>query len=216
MRPLVAVPVGENIKNKHLAMRLSQLLAIDSFSAELEQYPTSGSLAAKWLTDIANDGLIDGSVVVDLGAGNGILGLGAALLGAKHVVLLECQAQAAAIARLNAIQIGDECNATIEVKEARLSDWPRGMESDLVIMNPPWGFQTKGADRVFIEAALSSPAESIHLLHSQRATHPAAMANDAGWNSELRFDSEFSLPANMAHHTKNSAKTMASVWRFTR
>ena len=77
------------IRTKHLAMRLSQLVELDEFSPILEQYQTEGQLAARWLSTINSESPLDGMKVVDIGAGNGILGLGAALLGASKVTLIE-------------------------------------------------------------------------------------------------------------------------------
>ena len=52
---------------------------------ELEQYQTEGDLAALWLAQIdAHDGL-RGKTVLDLGAGNGILGHGAQLRCKSHI-----------------------------------------------------------------------------------------------------------------------------------
>ena len=77
--------VGECMRQRHLAMRLSSLEPHPCQSVELEQYPTEGNLAAAWLTKIdLGDGLA-GKHVLDLGAGNGVLGIGAAFLGAKPV-----------------------------------------------------------------------------------------------------------------------------------
>ena len=48
----------------------------------MEQYTTSGDIAASWLAQIAAFGdLSTDSSIADLGAGNGILGIGAALMG---------------------------------------------------------------------------------------------------------------------------------------
>ena len=56
----------------------------------MEQYTTSGDIAASWLAQIAAFGdLSTDSSIADLGAGNGILGIGAALMGVSQVVLVE-------------------------------------------------------------------------------------------------------------------------------
>ena len=60
-----------------MAMILSGLEPHPSNSVELEQYTTDGDLASRWLSDIAAFGdLSEGCAVADLGAGNGVLGLG--------------------------------------------------------------------------------------------------------------------------------------------
>jgi predicted RNA methylase len=204
------------IRTKHLAMRLSGLPRVAELSPHLEQYQTEGDLAARWLTDINSDNSLVGARVVDLGAGNGILALGALLLGANHATLIEVDPQAVKIAETYGREIAVETGSTIEVIEAELKGWPQGLGADVVIMNPPWGYQSKGADRVFIEAALASPAKTIHLVHSAQATHPPEMAEQAGWEVEKRFSAEFRLPASMAHHSHRTTSTRATFWRFKR
>ena len=71
-------------------MLLSGLLPHPCDSVELEQYTTDGDLAARWLADIsAFDDLTEGCTVADLGAGNGVLGLGALAMGAGRAILVE-------------------------------------------------------------------------------------------------------------------------------
>ncbi len=78
------------MRQRHLAMRLSSLVPHPCQSVELEQYPTEGNLAAAWLTKIDLGDGFEGKHVLDLGAGNGILGIGAAFLKARHVTMVEC------------------------------------------------------------------------------------------------------------------------------
>ena len=154
--------------------------------------------------------------VVDIGAGNGILGLGAALLGASKVTLIEVDKQAVEIAKENSDAIAIETGCKIEVVEQKVVRWPDNLDADIIIMNPPWGFQSKGSDRILIEAALKSPAKIIHILHSADVKHPQAMAEELGWDVELKFVADFRLPMNMSHHTRNNHVTSAGFWCFKR
>ena len=52
---------------------------------ELEQYPTPPDIAAHMLLAAAEEGDIEGKLIADLGCGGGVLGIGAALLGAERV-----------------------------------------------------------------------------------------------------------------------------------
>ena len=89
------------MRQRHLAMRLSSLQPHPCQSVELEQYPTEGNLAAAWLTKIhLGDGFAD-KHVLDLGAGNGVLGIGAAFLGAKHVTMVECDSSSVEVLENN-------------------------------------------------------------------------------------------------------------------
>ena len=88
-------------------MLLSGLEPHLSNSVELEQYSTDGDLAARWLTDIAAFGdLSEGCTVADLGAGNGVLGLGALAMGAGRAILVEADEAACNVAKSNAEPMG--------------------------------------------------------------------------------------------------------------
>ena len=89
------------MRQRHLAMRLSSLHPHPCHSVELEQYPTEGNLAAAWLTKINLGDGFSGKRVLDLGAGNGVLGIGAAFLGAKHVTMVECDEDTVEILQQN-------------------------------------------------------------------------------------------------------------------
>ena len=62
---------------RHLAMSLSKLLPHPCEDVDLEQYSTDGNVASNFISSIISFGdLSSDSVVGDLGAGNGILGIG--------------------------------------------------------------------------------------------------------------------------------------------
>ena len=90
---------------KQLEVKLSQLKPAVSLQAVLEQYTTPLTIAAEvlWFAYMHND--IKGKVVADLGCGNGILGLGAGLLGAQMVIFLDSDKASLDIARMNAQSI---------------------------------------------------------------------------------------------------------------
>ena len=140
------------MKVRRLAMLLSSLSEHRSGSVELEQYSTDGDLAARWLADIASYGdLAEGSTVADLGAGNGVLGLGALAMGAGRAILVEVDQAACDVARSNAESMS--LTDSVQVIHITLGSDPVDLSSaDVVISNPPWGRQTPRADRPFIEA----------------------------------------------------------------
>ena len=145
-------------------MLLSGLVPHTCDSVELEQYSTDGNLAARWLTDIAAFGdLSEGCTVADLGAGNGVLGLGALAMGAGGAILVEADQAACDVAKSNAESTGFA--DSVEVIRAKLgSDSVDLSSADVVISNPPWGRQTPRADRPFLEAMIAAETPA-HLLH---------------------------------------------------
>ena len=199
---------------RRLAMLLSGLVPHTCDSVELEQYSTDGNLAARWLTDIAAFGdLSEGCTVADLGAGNGVLGLGALAMGAGRAILVETDQAACDVAKSNAESTGFA--DSVEVIRAKLgSDSVDLSSADVVISNPPWGRQTPRADRPFLEAMIAT-ATPTHLLHSAEATHIQPLFEDAGWSTERYGEADFALPAVYSHHSRQRGRTRAAFWRLT-
>tara|TARA_Y100001980_G_C14379736_1_gene182127 strand:- start:8 stop:622 length:615 start_codon:yes stop_codon:yes gene_type:complete len=199
---------------RRLAMLLSGLEQIQSQSIELEQYATDGDLASRWLTDISTFGdLHEGCSVADLGAGNGVLGLGAMALGAGRAILVESDAEACDIANFNAEEMG--FLEEIQVIHANLGQETVDIEAaDLIISNPPWGRQSPKADRPFLDAMLSARVTS-HLMHSAEATHINPLFEEHGWSVERYGEADFALPAAYSHHSRKRGKTRAAFWRLT-
>ena len=199
---------------RRLAMLLSGLVPHTCDSVELEQYSTDGNLAARWLTDIAAFGdLSEGCTVADLGAGNGVLGLGALAMGAGGAILVEADQAACDVAKSNAESTGFA--DSVEVIRAKFgSDSVDLSSADVVISNPPWGRQTPRADRPFLEAMIAT-ATPTHLLHSAEATHIQPLFEDAGWSTERYGEADFALPAVYSHHSRQRGRTRAAFWRLT-
>ncbi|CAE7515935.1 unnamed protein product [Symbiodinium natans] len=173
-------------KQKHLAMELSGLPNHPSKNAKLEQYATDGDIAARWLLGInVQDTFAEMEKgVVDLGAGNGILGIGALLLGAPRVTFVEVDA-AAVDALEDALQAQD-LSARARVLRcdvAEVADDP-DCACDLVLMNPPWGQQRRSADRPFLQVSIALARTSVHLMHSAGAVHVEPWAQDHGWQAD--------------------------------
>ena len=193
---------------------LSGLEQTQSQLVELEQYATDGDLAARWLTDISTFGdLHEGCTVADLGAGNGVLGLGAMALGAGRTVLIDSDQNACYTAQSNAEKMG--FSDSVEVIQATIGTDSIELGSpDVVISNPPWGRQSPKADRPFLDAILSSGI-TAHLMHSAEASHIGPLFEENGWSVERYGEADFSLPAAYSHHSRQRGKTRAAFWRLT-
>jgi len=130
--------------------------------AALEQYTTSEHVAATMLHIAAytNDDIM-GKCVLDLGCGTGRLSLGAAFLGAETVLGVDADRSALKVAIANSQSVGLFSNV----------DWVNGDISvvngyfDTVLQNPPFGVQTRNADRAFLVKALAS-GKIIYSLHN--------------------------------------------------
>jgi len=194
-------------------MLLSGLEQIQSQSIELEQYATDGNLAARWLTDISTFGdLHKGCSVADLGAGNGVLGLGAIALGAGRTILVEADQMACEKAHSNAEMMGFA--DSVEVIQASIGTDSIELDTaDVIISNPPWGRQSPKADRPFLDAMLSARVTS-HLMHSAEASHIEPLFEGHGWSVERYGEADFALPAAFSHHSRQRGKTRAAFWRL--
>jgi putative methylase len=112
-----------------------------------------------YIAAYANNEIVD-RTVLDLGCGTGRLALGAAFLGAKHVVGIDIDRTAIRTAIRSAIE------ADLEQK----TQWVVGdIEAlsgrfDTVLQNPPFGVQKRGADMRFLKKALTV-GKTVYSLH---------------------------------------------------
>jgi putative methylase len=134
--------------------------------AHLEQYTVSEQLAANmlYIAAYANNDIIDKSVL-DLGCGTGRLALGAAFLGAKSVVGIDIERLAIKTARENAT---NHC-LTDKVEWVNGDIASVAGKFDTVVQNPPFGVQTREADRAFLVKALEV-GDVVYSLHNHPVT----------------------------------------------
>jgi putative methylase len=156
---------------EHAQRRLIRKLDLERFLAsvkpqpnpkvELEQYTVSEQLAANMLYIAAyiNDDVL-GKSVLDLGCGTGRLALGAAFLGAKEVVGVDIDRSAIETAKEN--QAGT-CLGNVQWVLGDISSVVGSF--DTVLQNPPFGVQTREADRAFLVKALQV-APAVYSLHN--------------------------------------------------
>ncbi len=110
---------------------LSQIKDFEDPKIKLEQYITPPALAADLIYTAYMQQDIEGKKVVDLGAGTGILAIGAAKIGGE-VTAVEKDADAVKLARENA----EEKEAEIEFIEEGVENFTE--KADTVVMNPPF------------------------------------------------------------------------------
>jgi putative methylase len=113
-----------------------------------------------YLAAYTNNDII-GKRVLDLGCGTGRLALGAAFLGAENVLGIDIDKQALKVAVENTQTTGLTAS----------TQWVNGDITavqgcfDTVLQNPPFGVQTRNADRAFLVKALES-SKMIYSLHN--------------------------------------------------
>ena len=205
------------MRPKHLAIALSKLAPHPCQHLDLEQYATEGDLAAYWMLGVDQLDGIEGKRVLDIGAGNGILGIACLLLGAEHVTMVEVDPEVVKVINANVASLPVELQSrtTVVHGDVREHDLPtEGV--DLVVMNPPWGTQVARADRPFLDQAFATDATAVHLLHHANAAHLEAVGEGAGWRAEVVLQTEFRLPPTYFHHAQRKGFTDVKCWRFFR
>jgi predicted RNA methylase len=202
------------MRMRRLGISLSKLEKKQNLDSHLEQYITPGELASRWLFDIMAFGDIKpGCRVVDLGAGNGTLGIGASMLGAGFVTLVESDEEMCKIATKNAKDALRD--GTYEIQKVEIGkEVPILNEVDLVISNPPWGRQTEGADAHFLDLIISLGV-TTHLMHNNSAKHIKNRFENIDWSVQKYGEADFPIPASYRHHKMTRGSTRAGFWRLS-
>ncbi len=181
-----------------------------SRSPRLEQYPTPANIAADVLWEALGAGDIEGKDVIDLGCGNGILAIGAMLLGARHAVGIDIDPEAIKVAKQAAADTG----VSVEFLEADVSTAKGSF--DTALMNPPFGAQTKHADRPFIEKALQVAHRTYSLHNDGTEAFIEKLVSSLGGVSLLVKRYKFEIPYAFEFHRKATESVSVVLLRFER
>lgn len=168
-----------------LEILLGQVASHPAPKPSLEQYTIPANVAATvlYIAAYLNHDIQD-KTVLDLGCGTGRLALGAAFLGATRVVGVDLDKTAAETASDNSRMTG--LNGKVDWINADL-DAVRGC-FDTTLQNPPFGVQTRGADRRFLDKAVkaSKKVYSLHnSLHRDRHVVKKLKAEPNGFASSI-------------------------------
>lgn len=203
-------------RRKHLAMQLDKLPKHPNPSAVLEQYTISGDKAADilWLIDRVY-GDLKGKIVADLGCGTGKLTLGSVLLGASYAIGVDLDLVALKTALKSAKALGlREATSWLQAEVSRLS--LRRVE--IVVQNPPFGVQQRGADRAFLQKAVEL-APIVYSLHKSGRGNRAFIRKYVEnlkakpiVVKKLRLE----LPPTFKFHRKRRHQVEVDLWRIQR
>ena len=152
------------MNKKQLAIQLSKLKQIKNTNVNLEQYQTESEIAAEIIWSAFMNEDIKGKIIADLGCGNGILGIGALLLGAKKVFFVDVDTNSINIAQQNIKDLKLQNVIFMREPIEKFNE-----KVDTVIQNPPFGVQREHVDRPFLEKAmeLSNTIYSFHKIESK-------------------------------------------------
>lgn len=188
------------ISRKQLEIELSQ--SIESFlhpKIDLEQYQTPPRIAANLLHYAFYQGDIEDKRVIDICAGTGILGIGAAILGA-NVTFVEIDPMAVQTLMQNTKLLDLENTKVItgDIFELDLAE-----RFDTALLNPPFGIQQKKKrDIHFIQAAMKR-APVIYSIHDGSPANQKFLPQkfeDLGLQIVSSLLDEFKLPKTYPFH----------------
>ena len=154
------------IRKLDLELFLSKIAPQPTPQAHLEQYTISPSIASNilYVAAYANND-ITGKTVLDLGCGTGRIAIGASYLGAKTVVGID-------IDRLAVRTAVENTSKTHQAEKILLIMGDINSivgRFDTVLQNPPFGVQTREADRAFLAKAMEV-GDSVYSLHNHPTT----------------------------------------------
>ncbi|HET6315883.1 MAG TPA: METTL5 family protein [Chloroflexota bacterium] len=201
------------MKQRELEMLLQRVPPHPKPKAELEQYQTPAPIAADLVYRALAAGDITDKRVLDLGCGTGILGIGAALCGASHVLAADID--------LDAMRVGEEAARSLGVMPETLS-WRVGkveemrLPADTVLMNPPFGAQRPGADRPFHLTALACAPVVYTLVNAETLDWAQRFYVGAGARVTATWSYRFALSAQFVWHDKPRAHIEVAALRAVR
>ena len=197
------------MKKKELEILLERVDDIPTPDAESEQYSTPATVASELLHFAFMNGDIEGLTVYDLGCGNGILGIGAKVLGAKAVIGIDSDKEAIKVALLNCKKLDVEVEFRQE--DVRAVEG----EGDTVVMNPPFGAQKQNrhADRVFLKKAFEIAPVVYSILNAGSESFIRNLLPSA---TIQRFPVAFPLKRRFWFHKKDKKVIQADIYRIER
>jgi putative methylase len=198
------------VKKQQLEIILQKLEPFVVRDPKLEQYATPAGVAADIVWTACSAGDIDGRRVADLGCGNGVFCVAARLMGAALVQGIDIDPKAVEVARRNARTLGLDIDLAIgDVSSIQGS-------FDTVIQNPPFGAQTRHADRAFVEKALELAPRVYSLHNAGTEVFVASMVKALGAECMPVKRFKFEIPYAFEFHRKAKETFSVVLLKFMR
>ena len=173
---------------------------------ELEQYSTPPDLAFEIIKKVNSAGNLSGKIA-DLGCGTGRLSIAAALLGA-NVTGFEIDEKA--------LNIAKEYSQKNKLEITWTNQPIEGIDEvfDTVIMNPPFGSQRPGADKIFLEKAMEIAAHiwTIHLSGTRKFIEK--LVEDNNYQIIELYEFRYPLEKTMPFHSKDVSVENAILYHI--
>ena len=199
------------LTKKQLAIQLSKLRVFDKPKLKLEQYSTDSEIAATVLWDALMKDDIGNKTIADLGAGTGILGIGALLLGAQHVYFVEKDLDAVKILNDN-LRIFRNKNYTVLSMD--VVDFNEKV--DTVFQNPPFGTKQAHTDKSFLETAFRTGTVVYSFHKTATDAFVRAIAGDFLFDIVEVYYFGFPLRQTYVHHLKKRKLIEVTCYRMVK
>lgn len=174
---------------------MSKIERNQSNKLRLEQYSTDIEMAYDTMSFIDSKSCIAGKNVADLGCGNGILGITAAIFGAKNVDMYDIDRDMTELAKKNVGALELDNINTIN-KDIFDVDY----KYDIAVSNPPFGFQSNFSIIAFIKKA-NKIADNLFFIYKDNKN----IRNLAQINDMSVFElGDIKLQKSQYFHKKNS------------
>ena len=197
-----------------LAIVLSRLQGFKQPKVSQEQYLMDSEIGASVLWNAYLLGDIGKKVIADLGCGTGLLGVGALLLGAKALFLVDSDKKSLEIAKNNISKVKSEGYTLGEVNYLHSDILVVTTKSDVVIENPPFGTKLKHKDSLFLERAL----EIAPIVYSFHKSETKAFLERFSAQKHAKithiWDFKFPLKATFEFHRRQIHRINVSCFRF--
>lgn len=191
------------MKKNHLARKLSETEDFDNPKIKLEQYLTPAHLAADLIYTAYMQGDIEGKKVVDLGAGTGMLSIGAALAGGK-VTAVEKDGDAVETLRNNVEKFSVELEIlNTDIEEIEL-------DADTVVMNPPFSVHSELGMK-FWQKAVETASKVYAVSPRGKRSVIKDFVEKSGFRVVATEGYKVSLPATFGFHTEESQEIEVDI-----
>jgi len=210
------------INKKQLISIVQKTETFTNPKIKLEQYCIDASCAVDiiYYAGFEFNDINENCIIIDLGAGTGRLSIASALLKASYVLSIDIDLSALNILRKNIRKLKLDNTifpicADIEYFEISKKHIPKKMKVT-TIMNPPFGVQTKFADRYFLIKAFSFSdiIYSIHLANEKVKKFISSYIKKFDWKIDNVLPFTMVLEKSFPFHTQKTKKVNVHVYRF--
>ncbi|MFX1500089.1 MAG: METTL5 family protein [Promethearchaeota archaeon] len=209
------------ISKRELISIIQNTESFNNPKVQLEQYCIDANCAVDILYYAGfenND--INNALVVDLGAGTGRLSIASAFFNAHYIISVDNDIKALNILKKNIHNL--ELSHIIfpvcaDIEFFGISHRYLSKSIQITtIMNPPFGVQTRFADRFFLKKAFefSNIVYSIHLANEKVNKFISTYINNLGWKIDNIVPFTMILEKKFPFHTQKTKKIKVNIYRF--